>query len=253
MSNGTPYQTPEAELVSNEGSNFQLTEPKSVSAGQGWTWIAEGFGYFKRNPGAWIGTFIIWFIIMIVLAFIPILGQIASALLMYVFIGGFMLGCKAQADGQDFTVSHLFAGFSNNAGKLIVLSVLYTIIAFVIMGLTMGSAYFAMISGGSPEALAQDPMQFALSFLIALAILIPVAMAFWFAPVLVVINNVSIGSALKLSFVGCLKNIIPFLVYGILALILYIVACIPFFLGLLVLIPTMIASMFAAYQSIYNN
>lgn len=253
MSNGTPYHTPEAELVSNEAVGFELTGPNSVSAGQGWNWIAEGFNYFKKNPGAWIGTFIIWFVIIMVLAFIPLLGQIASMLLMYVFIGGFMLGCKAQAEGRDFEVAHLFAGFSGHAGKLILLSLLYAIISMAIMFLTLGSAYFAMISGGSPDAMVQDPMQFAVSILIALAILIPVAMAFWFAPVLIVVNDISISSALKLSFVGCLKNIIPFLVYGIMALLLYIVAIIPLFLGLFILIPTMIASIFTAYRSIYNS
>lgn len=235
------------------GPGFELTGPKAVAAGHGWQWIAEGFGHFKRNPWAWIGAFIVWFIVMIVLALIPILGAVASLLLTYVFVGGYMIGCREQAEGRDFTVGHLFAGFSSHFGKLVLLSLVYCIATVAIMAITLGGTYFSMMAGGGEQAIAQDPTGFLLSFLIALALMIPVLMAFWFAPALIVNNDVPVFQAMGMSFKGCLKNIIPFIVYGILGLLLYIVALIPLGLGLLVLVPTLLASMFTAYRDIFIN
>lgn len=254
MSTTSPYEAPTASLESTgSNSSFDLTGPKSVAAGNGWTWIADGFGHFKQNPGPWIGAFLVWFVLIIAMSIIPIIGQLANLLLTYVFISGFILGCKAQTEGEDFQFSHLFAGFSNNTGKLILLSLIYTIAIIAVLAITMGSMYFSMLTGSTPDMATENPMQFLLSVLIAMAIFVPIMMAFWFAPALIVINNVSIGEALKLSFMGCLKNIVPFLIYGIIALVLYIVACIPLLLGLLVLVPSLIASMYTSYRDIFNN
>jgi uncharacterized membrane protein len=56
---------------------------------------------------------------------------------------------------------------------------------------------------------------------------------------------------MKESFTGCLKNIVPFLVYGIVAMVLGILASIPMALGWLVLGPVLAASMYTAYRDIY--
>jgi uncharacterized membrane protein len=76
-------------------------------------------------------------------------------------------------------------------------------------------------------------------------------MAVWFAPSLVVLNDLGIGDALKASFAACLKNIVPFLVYGVIGFGLAIVATIPFGLGWLALGPTLAASVYTAYRDIF--
>ena len=40
-------------------------------------------------------------------------------------------------------------------------------------------------------------------------------MLIWFAPLLVVFNGLPPLEAMKLSFAACLKNMLPFLVYGV--------------------------------------
>jgi uncharacterized membrane protein len=56
---------------------------------------------------------------------------------------------------------------------------------------------------------------------------------------------------MKASFVACLRNIVPFLVYGVILFVLAIVASIPFGLGWLVLGPVMAASLYAGYRDIF--
>ena len=78
-------------------------------------------------------------------------------------------------------------------------------------------------------------------------------MAIWFAPALVVFRGVEPVAAMKLSFAGCMKNVIPFLVYSVIGLLLAIVASIPLGLGWFVLGPMTIASVYTSYCDIYES
>ena len=90
-----------------------------------------------------------------------------------------------------------------------------------------------------------------LAVLIALALMLPLYMAMWFAPALVVFHELGAVDAMKASFAGCLKNVVPFVLYGLVGLVLGIVASIPFGLGWLVLGPVAIASVYVGYRDIY--
>jgi len=76
-------------------------------------------------------------------------------------------------------------------------------------------------------------------------------MAFWFAPILIAVHNLPPVDAMKASFVACLKNVLPFLVYGVIGMALAVVAAIPFFLGLIVLVPVLVASIYTSYRDIF--
>ena len=45
---------------------------------------------------------------------------------------------------------------------------------------------------------------------------------------------------MKASFVACLKNLLPFLVYGVILFVLCLIAMIPIGLGMLIMVPVMI-------------
>jgi uncharacterized membrane protein len=93
----------------------------------------------------------------------------------------------------------------------------------------------------------------ALGGLIALALMVPLMAAYWFAPALVMMHDMKPLAAMKASFVACIRNFIPFLVYGIVMTIAAIVAMIPFGLGLLVWMPVAIASTYIAYRDIFTE
>ena len=64
---------------------------------------------------------------------------------------------------------------------------------------------------------------------------LPLMMACWFAPALVMLRHDEPVAAMKASFFACLANVLPMLVYGLIGIVLAIVASIPFGLGWLVL------------------
>jgi uncharacterized membrane protein len=238
---------------------------RQVPAANGWKWIVEGWALFARAPGVWIGIMFIFLLIML-LAFIPIVGSIASIVLSPVFSAGFVLGCRALEEGKALKVGHLFAGFRERFGTLVSVGFLY-LAANLVIGLIAG-----LVSGAKPVAAISDSLEAVgklaaglvqaalagevslivlLALLVALALLIPVLMAIWFAPCLVVFQHQGAGQALRASFAGCLRNFVPFLVYGLILLVPAILASIVLGLGWLVLGPVMLASMYTSYKDIY--
>ncbi|PCH61267.1 MAG: hypothetical protein COC05_01640 [Gammaproteobacteria bacterium] len=265
MSEENIYQTPDANLVDNNNVGLDLapTTINSLSAMEGISWIKNGFGLFKKSPMIWIALVILYTVMLIVVSIIPIIGSLAASLLYAVFVAGFMIGCAALENRENLKIAHLFAGFKKNTGPLIGLGGLYLLISVVLV-----IAIPVLIFGGAgglemltdPESI--DPATFLapgilLSLLVSFALLIfalliPVAMAFWFAPALISLGNQSLANSIKMSFSGCLKNILPFFIYGIAMMILAIIATIPLGLGWLVLMPVAIASIYSAYRAIFT-
>ncbi len=229
--------------------------PRSVPAARGWGWIKDGFDYFRQRPLQWIAAMFVGLLIMTVLSIVPLLGQLVLTLSTYVWLGGLMLGCEAQSLGDDFEVRHLFSAISSDLGRLVVLSLLYTVATVGILLIIVAPILMGLMDGAppTPELAARmaDPVSFLVRGLVGMLFNVPLMMALWFAPALIVINYMTVFAAMKLSFWGCLGNIRPFVVYGLIVFVLYIIAAIPFFVGLPVLFPTLIASIHAAYRDIF--
>lgn len=245
-----PFKAPTARVADagTQGGQF-VPEGLSVTADQGIAWFTGGWNLFKRNPGMWIGVAVVNLLIIIVLSIVPLIGPLAANLLMPVFMGGIMLGCKAIDDGGDISINHLFAGFSNNTGNLVMVGVLYMVgcIAIaIIVGVIGMVGLGAAFAGG--HGLALIPML--LAMLVALALFVPLAMALWFAPSLVVFHEVPPMQAMKTSFFVCLKNIVPFLLYGVITFVAAIVATL-LVVGWLVLMPVLMASIYVAYKDMF--
>jgi uncharacterized membrane protein len=250
-----PYQAPKAHVTDAPAAALEgefVPEGQAQPAGNGWNWITSGWGMFRQNPGIWILVVVIFFVLAIVIQIIPILGPIAMSLLGPVFVGGLMIGCRALEQGEALEVGHLFAGFREGLGKLVLIGV-FSLVAFilvvVVVGLMVGGSVFAIAAGGGQPDMRMGAI--ALAVLVGLALALPIYMAMWFAPALVALQEMEVVEALKASFFACLKNIVTFLVYGVIMFVLAIVASIPFGLGWLVLGPVLIASVYTAYRDIF--
>ena len=232
---------------------------RGVPPGNGWRWIADAWAFTGLQRGTFIGVFLLWVLIAIVLGVIPILGSILSALLMPVFTAGFILGCDALRRGEPLEVGHLFAGFRNNAGKLIAVGAIslafflvMVLIVIAIFGSTVGMFF---LGGGqpAPEEMAGVMLTVVLSALVMLALSLPLYMAMWFAGPLIVLAQHDVGAALKTSFGACLKNIVPFLIWSVAMFFLAILASIPIALGWLLLGPVLMTSIYLSYRDIFHE
>src|SRR5690606_14925066 len=122
MTESNPYSAPSAELTRPTDDDFPLHAPRTVNAGQGLQWLTEGFNHFKQDAGIWIAIVVVGFVLMIGLSLLPIVNFLVS-FTAYVWIGGLMLGCKAQYDREPLQINHLFAGFKEAFVPLLLLSI----------------------------------------------------------------------------------------------------------------------------------
>ncbi len=229
-------------------------EGRTVDAGRGWSWIVDAFALFRRQPGMWILTAVLLGILFIAISLIPVLGSLASALLLPIFAAGLMLGCRDQDRGGELAINHLFAGFKEKTGNLVMVGVFnlvgWMIIALALFAVVGGGVFMGIMRGGLHGA-GISILSLILGVLLATGLSIPLYMATWFAPALIVMHDLPPGAALKASFFACLKNFMPFLIYGLVLLLLGVLAAIPLGLGYLVLIPVVIASVYTGYRDIF--
>jgi len=234
-------------------------EPRTVDSGRGVNWWTDSWALFMKNPGMWIVLGLVVIVIGVVLNFVPMIGGLAFALVMPAFIGSWMLAARKLESGGTLEVGDLFLGFKDQLTPLLVLGALSlaaTAVVFVIMGVlgfgaVMGMGVGAGMNSGVGVLAAMGAGM--LSVLVGLALFVPITMAFWFAPALVVFDGVAPVEAVKASFAACLRNIMPFLVYGVLGLVASVIASIPFGLGWIVLLPLMGLTVYLSYRDIYGR
>ena len=240
-------------------------EPRHLASGQGAAWWSEGWQVFMAAPGTWIGIVVVLLLIMAALTMIPLLGYIAQSVLMPVFAGGIALGCHALAKGRPLTVGALFDGFSSGRFMplfivgliyLAAMFVVWMVVVVVILGVAGGAGLFSALSG--------DPSQIGMALFsslgltalviapVALVAAVAIAMGYWYAPILVVLNGEEPIAAIQKSFRACWINLGASAVYGLIFIGLAIVASIPLALGWLVLGPVTAGSWYASWRETFD-
>ncbi len=234
-------------------------DARIVEAGRGWQWIVDGFALFRKNPLVWISLTVILVLMWMVSLTIPMIGPLLFNLFSPALFAGLMVGCKALESGEQLELAHLFAGFRKNASPLVTIGGVYLVGTIVVVGIVFvsagGSMLPTMMSKSQPdiEALAAALRSMALGLTIGLAFYMPLLMMIWFAPLLIVFHDQTPVAAMKLSFRACWINMMPFLVYGLAILVLWFIASIPLLLGLVVLLPVLICSVYTSYKDVFNS
>ena len=249
-----------AQTSGNTGADAPvlLDKPRHLDAGAGMRWVSQAWTLFKARPGLWIGMVLAVLLIMMVLSMIPGLNFVLS-LGFGVIIAGFVISAYELDENQNLEFAHLFAGFQRNLGQLLLLGVLY-LAAILVIGIIAAVVFlvFGGISGGMGAWMHADSsawgagmiMGLMLGCLVFLALVVPVAMAIWFAPALVALHAMPAIDAMKLSFQACWANIMAFLVYGLVLVGLSILALLTLGLGYLVLLPVIYITYYTSYRDV---
>ena len=263
-----PYQAPKVNVLPPEtaikDTNY-IPGGRTVAAGEGLEWISAAWRLFVEAPLMWIVMAVLYSVCFVVLAFVPFLGTLMAYFLYVVLAAGWLAGAHAVAQGKKLEIDHLFAGFKSKTGSLLALGAFYAVAStaivvlmfiFVAIGLGASGAIGAIMSGDTSQIasiVGASIMTFLIALLIGLALLAPLMAALWFAPALVYFQDESPLAALRISLIACIKNWLPFLVYGILMLVVFVIASIPFMLGFLVAGPLAIISGYTSYRAVFTE
>jgi len=242
---------------------------RTVSASHGWRWIALGATIFRRNPALWMALIAILFVGSRVLFALPLVGVIA-VLVAPNFLAGLAHGAQALEQGKPLRLGYLASGFLKSAPQLItiggvsLIGQFLMVMAMVLVGGEAIGGISKALTGGPPTPEAIDAMRAALprmmmAVIVGIGISLPLVMAAWFAPLLVFFDNLSPWSALVLSLWACLKNALALLVYGVAVLVPMMVLT-PLSLalhqpdlGLWLLAPVLVPSIYASYRDLFQR
>ncbi len=239
-------------------------EARTIDAGRGVAWWSEAWALFMRSALLWVVLAVILIIGFLLISMVPFLGTLATSLLMPVFVASWMVAARKVEGGGALELADLFACFkSERLTPLIVLGALLagvTIVMFLVAGLLGAGALFGMHAGamqrgnmGDLGALLPAMGAGMLAMLVILLVGLLATAALWFAPALVVFRNVPPVEAAMASLRGVIRNWLAFLVYGVIQIVLSIVASIPLALGWLVLLPVMLLTVYVSYRDVFGE
>lgn len=231
------------------GSSF-IPSARGVPMGNGWTWLAAAWSVFRPAAGTWIGMLLALFVLAIVVYLVPFIGPLVMTVLWPVFIAGLMVAARSLEQGSEPKFSQLFAGFQLRFGPLVLLGVVSLVISVAIVFAVVIVTGVQISTMPDPDAIFVSK-QLLIAILLIAGLLLPLLMATWFAPTLIVLHDMGVGAAMKASFTGCLKNILPFVFYGVITMVASAIASVPLGLGWLVLLPLLFLSVYTAYRDIY--
>lgn len=218
---------------------MQLLE---VSAKEGYVWFRQGVWLFRKNPLAFLMLLFIYLIAAQLAIFVPLFGIIALLVVTPGLYVGVMTACREVIQNKRVLPTILLAGFRTNGKQatrnLLVLGGIYATLVFTLSLIAttvvdIGAVAPMVFKGEEPSA--ETVRQLYLALLIGALLYTPVAMMFWFAPLLSAWHQVPPVKALFFSWTACWCNRGAFFTYAVL------------FAVLMVAVPLVLETVFAAF------
>jgi hypothetical protein len=200
----------------------ELPPPRPPSGGlapiEGAWWLKAAWKFFRAEPMRWLGITAAFFLALQLLTKLPGVAGIFLFFLKPILAVGFLAAAWHQEKGEAPALQHLFLGFKSNWRALLPLGLFYLVTAVVAVSLA------SAISGVSLEQLTQSAektispqlMREIQPFMLwTIFLMLPTTLALWFAPALIVFDDLSVGQALATSLKACLRNASLLVIYGI--------------------------------------
>lgn len=181
---------------------------------QGMAWLRAAYSMFKQHRAPWVMLVLGYFLMLALVSWIPYIGPYAATILKPVFAVGLLAAAWKQERGGVPELRQLFQGFRANMPALLGVGL------FLMVGISLAVYASSLVDGGkllelrgsggmlTEEQLAarlSDP-QLQLGMLFSSLLSIPIIVAAWWAPALVVFQDANAGAALAASLRAALAN-----------------------------------------------
>lgn len=186
-----------------------------LPAGAGLTWLREGMRLFGRQPIGLPAMVVLYLMMLIVPALLPVVGIAISGVLAPFASVGLLGACRDVANGRMPTPLAFAQPFRPTPSRLqmlrlgIINAILLLVVATLAMLLTPEPP-----GGEAPQSLQEVPLQ---SLLVQLLLYLPVMALMWFAPVLTGWHGIAPAKSMFGSVVACWRNVGAMLVFGLAA------------------------------------
>jgi len=229
-------------------------EIQHIAASRVIEWLLSGWRMFLAAPGIWVIQTLIFIALNLVAGVLMLpLSPLIIPAAFPVFCAGMLFGAARIERGVRLEITHIFAGFRQNTGNLMVLGVGYLMGGGVVLLLSLligGSGALLGYLFGTIGAYFGGLLMAGLVFY---GLWILLLMALWFAPALVMMGGVAPMEALMLSARACMRNLPAFAVLGVMLYVLISLAMMPAGLGVLVLMPVIAGAVYASYRDVFGQ
>ncbi|MGW8419409.1 MULTISPECIES: BPSS1780 family membrane protein [Comamonas] len=193
-----------------------------VPPGTGLQWVLQGLRTFKSQPLALAALFFLGMASMSLISALPLIGPVIALALLPCISLTMMVAASEAAHGRKPTPALLLVAFrsgSQHLHSMLMLGGLYAAGFLLIIGassLVDGGTFASVYLGQTPmtRELAEEP-EFQSAMWLSMFLYLPLSLAFWHAPALIHWHGISPVKSLFFSFVGCIRNISAYLVFGV--------------------------------------
>lgn len=224
-------------------------------------WLGAGWYAFKTNPGAWLALSIVFLLVIMLLGMLPFVGIPLIILFIPLLLAGLLVTAHKSLTGSLAQVEDLLLGFNDErfrkpllllgammvAGSMLLFAALYPLSAEVLKALYLPGSD-ARVAAALTELGQSSPV----GLMLQLGIIGVVLMAFFYATPLVVFEAQMPLDAVSTSLLACLRNLVPLVLFGVMTIVLGILASFAFGLGYLVLIPVLTGASYASFRDVFD-
>lgn len=183
-----------------------------LPAGAGFTWLREGMRLFGRQPIGLPAMVVLYLMMLIAPALLPIVGIAISGVLAPFASVGLLGACRDAAEGRMPTPLAFAQPFRPTPVRLQMLRLgIINAILLLIVATLAALLVPELPAGEAPQSLQDVPLP---SLLAQLLLYMPVMALMWFAPVLTGWHGIAPAKAMFGSVVACWRNMGPMLVFG---------------------------------------
>ena len=254
-----PYAPPATQVVDHDESletdtGRFIPYGRALSVARGPAWIGDAWRILRAQGGMWAAALIIMFVAWIVVQMIPVVSLLSGILAPFGY-AAIALAADQQRRTGTFDLKVLLGGFERHAMPLVgvgLTTFLAGIVFLIVLAIFLGADIVRAFTGsGNPDPSTFFSTKFWLAFLIGFVAMLPIMFATWLAPQLIVLHGVPAIEAMKMSLAGCVKNILPGIVFFICAMLMILASMIPLMLGLLITMPIMALTSYTIYRDIF--
>jgi hypothetical protein len=194
-----------------------------LQANVGRQWVAQGFGLLRRAAIPLLFITMLYLLVLVTAAAIPLVGAFAPLILTPALSVGMMHAARAADQHKTPTPQMLLRGFRDNGGQawkpLLILGVLNAASTILALGLSAIADGGVLVEIATGQISADDPRlgEAPLLWSISLFLLLytPVQMALWYAPMFAAWHAIAPLKALFFSLVAVARNKAAFFQYGL--------------------------------------
>lgn len=184
----------------------------ALPAGAGITWLREGMRLFGRQPVGLPAMVVIYLMMLIAPALLPIIGIAISGVLAPFASVGLLSACRDVAQGKMPTPAAFVQPFRPSPARAQVLQLgIVNAILLLVVATLVAVVVPEPAGGDTPQSLEDMPLG---SIGLQLLLYLPVMTLMWFAPVLAGWHAMPPAKAMFGSVVACWRNVGAMLVFG---------------------------------------